>query len=143
MIWEWQLRNIQANASNRENKRTFGIQQYDIVDGPNAKEKNIGRQQQMSYCGLVVFIYKASKNHCDHFVELCTKQIVSIVQEKQSPFILCFQHTNAINAEWNVFLLRCLQTHLEETHMIIRTDPLLGRLCCSATLSYLYITSHS
>ena len=114
-------------------KRKFGIHFIDIIDNPYQEEDAI--QPQMSFCGLVVFICKESKNLREGFIELCTKQIISIVQERNLPFILCFEHTVI---ERNIFLLKdmmkSLRTSLEITHTIIGTDPLLGKLYCFTTL---------
>jgi hypothetical protein len=126
-ILKWQLCNIQANMGNVSsgvNKRTFGIQYYDL--GKDAV------RQQMSFRGLIVFTLEVSENfHCN-IAELCTRQIIPIVKEEILPFILCLKHFNTNDAERHVVFLmdavKALRDNLGETHKIIRADLPPGKL---------------
>jgi hypothetical protein len=124
-ILKWQLRNIQANASSGMNKRTFGIQYFDL--------RKDAVRQQMTFHGLIVFTLEVSKNFQCNISELCTTQIIPMVKEEMLPFILCLKHFNTNDAERHVILLteavKILQSSLKETHIIIRTDLPPGRLC--------------
>jgi hypothetical protein len=129
-VLEWQLRNIRTNADIGANKKTFGIQYYDL-------EKNVVRQPA-SFYGLIVFTCEASESLRNNVAELCIKQIIPIVKEEKLPFILCLKHADIKYSERNmVFLkeaMRTLQTGLNTTHLVIRTESPLGKLNCLVDL---------
>ena len=128
-ILKWQLRNIQANAGNASSgmKRTFGIQYYDL--GKEAV------RQQISFRGLIVFTLEVPENFHFSIAELCTGEIIPIVEEEMLPFILCLKHSNTNDAERHIVLLteavKALRCNLGETHKITRTDLPPSKLCYS------------
>lgn len=138
---------MRKNPDNRERKN-FGIQYHDIFN-------NLDAELEMSIIGLVVFTCEALENIPDKFSELSVKQIKAIVISAKLPFILCFKDSQTKvanemieNAERNIILkkiMNALQDDLRKTHLIIKTEPLLGKPIfdkkqCNSNLSKMLIS---
>lgn len=132
-VLEWQLRNMQINIG-KITPRTFGIQYHNIVNNPDASNHEL----KMSFHGLVVFTCEASEYFLDSFAELCAKNIKLIIEKKKLPFILCLKRIKpkmAVPSTKNSDIvlpkkvMDTLQSVLAATHLVIKTEPLLSKLC--------------
>jgi len=123
---EWQLRNIHMHADDNKYRRTFGVRSYGFENN-DAQEKH-----QSSDRGLVMFTWKASEGDPRKDVaKRYAEQIISVVQVKRLPFILCLKKVDANENVGNGMALlsetmKKFLADLKKTHLIFETETLLG-----------------